>query len=906
MSSLEPVLASSEEAALHVDQIDDQPDEVLGLGCGSPLPTGLRLPVHHAVARLARSTPGKTAVLSGETSLTYGELDAWAGRIAERLAACGVGRNDRVAVLGEPSAAMVAAVLGVLQSGAAYVPVSSMHPQPRINEVCTDAAVRAAVVSGTPGGGLAGLEIPVIDANDLAKPTESAWPLTPTDAADLAYLIYTSGSTGKPKGVLVEHHQLTASTLARCCVYPGVQTFLLVSPLEFDSSVAGLWATLTTGGRLVVATAAEVQDPLRLVELVARHRVTHLLCIPSLYGLLLDAAERLGVTQLSSLQTVIVAGEPLARHIVDRHFTLWPASVALVNEYGPTETTVWASYQRFDAPGPISIGGPIPGARLYVLDDALRPVSRGLQGELFVGGEGVSRGYFARPDATAPAFLDDPFAGIDGARMFRTGDLVRWTAEGTLEFLGRRDHQVKIRVCRVELGAVEAVLRSMPGVRDAVVVANSEHTLLTGFVLASPEISGTSLRDRLSDQLPTVMVPAAIRVVGQLPRLINGKIDRAALAAADHKRRSGPEMGIGGPMHAPDNDLTARVAAAWKEVLKVPEVPTDVNFFDFGGHSLAMFRLQDALDRHTGTRPSVVALYWHTTVLAQAKLVREGAPGSETPHADRRRAAAERLRAARERRQRPASTVPAATWLRCAVPCQHPAHRLVCFGHAGASAAFFRDWGNYLPDIEVHAVCYPGRAERIEEPPPTDLRALAHTIAAAVASLDEAPLALFGHSMGAAVALETARALEARGIRLSHLFASGSRNATDGSPSSAELPDDDAVTAAESLVELGGTDPELAADPLFQELVLPYVRSDSRMFHAYCSEPGPRVRCPVTTIVGDCDKDADRRPWSELTEGGLCEQVVPGDHFYLVAEPPYRLLQSILTPQATTRPASAP
>jgi surfactin synthase thioesterase subunit len=234
-------------------------------------------------------------------------------------------------------------------------------------------------------------------------------------------------------------------------------------------------------------------------------------------------------------------------------------------------------------------------------------------------------------------------------------------------------------------------------------------------------------------------------------------------------------------------------------------------------------------------------------------------------------------------------------WLQCRTVLSDPGVRLVCLPHAGGSASFFRDWGDRLPGVEVHAVRYPGRAERIAEPVPTDLRRLAHSVADAVAELADRPVALFGHSMGAAVALETAAALEARGINPVHLFASGSRDAPYPPPEGWEHPDEqDDAAVVERLLTLGGTDPELAADPEFQELVLPYVRADGRMFHSYVPHPGLMVRTPVTTITGDADDDADRRPWSELTEGGVREHGVTGDHFYLVSDPPYTLIRASL------------
>jgi amino acid adenylation domain-containing protein len=459
----------------------------------------------------------------------------------------------------------------------------------------------------------------------LTEPGTPTPPPVPCAADDAAYLIYTSGTTGEPKGVVVEHGQLAASTLARRTVYPGRPVFLLVSPLVFDSSVAGMWGTLTAGGRLVVARPDEVRDPERLVGLVEEHGATHLLCVPSLHGVLLDAAERLGAHRLSSLTTVTVAGEALPENLPARHFSVLGDEVSLVNEYGPTETTVWASYRHVNRTARPDIGGPVPGAALYVLDDKQRLLPRGVIGELVIGGAGVARGYFGRPDATQRAFVPDTFTG-GSARMYRTGDLVRWSAEGTLEFLGRRDHQVKIRGHRIELGAVEAALGRVPEVRDAVVVPDGTRTSLLAFVLARPDTEPERLRAALAGTLPPALLPSRIRILDSFPRTVNGKADRAALAATATQPTTATTTATTAsqpPTTPASADLTARVAAAWAEVLGIAEVPQAVNFFDLGGHSLLMFRLQDALEAHTGARPSPVDLFRHTTVAAQAFLIRE-------------------------------------------------------------------------------------------------------------------------------------------------------------------------------------------------------------------------------------------------------------------------------------------
>ncbi|MER8072287.1 amino acid adenylation domain-containing protein [Streptomyces sp. NPDC094034] len=902
MSSTESVDAEPDAGNL---LSDGELEEVMLFGRGVPLQDVECTPVHELVRSVTRADPSAIAVLGNGNTLSYGELDEWADRIAVRLDAVGVRKGDHVGILAEPSTATVASALAVLRRGAVYVPVDREQPERQTSEFFANARVVAVITADAQAPKVSALGFPVVrsdqtpqDTDELPRPSDQ--PPVAVGRTDPAYIIHTSGSTGDPKGILVEHGQLAASTLARRRVYPGTPVHLLLAPIAFDSSAAGLWGTLTTGGRLVIPTFDEVRDPGRLVDLIQTHQVTQMLCVPSLYDVVLDAAERVGTQRLASLRTVIVAGETLSEALVKRHFDVLPGSVELVNEYGPTETTVWASYHRFDAPGPVSIGGPAPGVRLYVLDDELRPVRPGVRGELVIGGAGVSRGYIGRPDATGRAFLPDPFAGTQGARMYRTGDLVRWDRSGRLDFLGRRDHQVKIRGHRTELGAVEAAMRTAPGVRDAVVVTDAERTRLIGFALAHQGATAESVREHLTSRLPAFMVPASVAVLDDFPRTVNGKVDRGALAAAVSTGEPASSATAARPA-VRGEDLEQRVAAAWAEILRLPDIPREVNFFDLGGHSLAMFRLQDALEQHTGVRPSVAMLFRCTTVSAQAAMIGAGegqgdaVPGEQRQESRRARA----LNARRQRLRQPVSVAPQPRkWLQCVVPREEPRQRLICFPHAGGSASFFRDWGRHLSDIEVHAVCYPGRGERIEEPPATDLRALATQIAEAVASLGGAEIALFGHSMGAVVAFEAARALEAGGIRPTHLFASGSRETPGGftgSDAADEWADGPADNVVNRLVDLGGTDPELAADPAFQELVLPYVEADSQMFHNYILRPDPILHCPVTALVGDCDPHADIRPWSELTEGQFREEPVSGDHFYLVPNPPFALLEKSLS-----------
>ncbi|MFF6980256.1 non-ribosomal peptide synthetase [Streptomyces sp. NPDC008343] len=623
------------------------------LAIGAALPEDPFLPVHEAVAQVAADRPAAIALRSGDVAVTYGALVSWARELSHRLARAGVGSQDRVALLAEPSAAMIASVLGILGAGAAYVPIDLAQPPDRLATIIHDAQVTAIVVTAHTQPRVAGFPMPVVmvaNAPEAASSDHSdsfAAAVSPTDPA---YLTYTSGSTGEPKGVIVEHRNLSSSTQARLMVYPGTPSFLLLSPLAFDSSVAGIWGTLLAGGCLIMASADELRDTQRLVSLVSRHRVDRILCVPTLYGLLLDTAERAGTAPLASLRQVIVAGEVLPQTLADRHFAVHSCGVDLFNEYGPTEATVWATFHRLTSAGPVSIGGPVPGARIYVLDGDLKAVPPGAEGELFIGGAGVTRGYFGRPEATAAAFLDDPFAPEPGARMYRTGDIVRWNTEHRLDFVGRKDDQVKVRGHRVELGAVEATLRLLTGVQEAVVMPDEKGDGLIGFVASAEGADPVALRRTLLEKLPPAMVPGELRVLSKLPRNLNGKLDRALLRKLAAEPPAAPPVNTASP--ATGDPLTTQVTAAWSEVLGVATVPLDVNFFDLGGHSLTMFKLQDALERHCGLRPTIVSLFQDTTVSAQVTLIRHSRERKESTGPSGSVDAARRARTARLRQQR--------------------------------------------------------------------------------------------------------------------------------------------------------------------------------------------------------------------------------------------------------------
>jgi amino acid adenylation domain-containing protein len=432
--------------------------------------------IHHLFEACADQTPNAAAVLYDRQQLTYAELEGRSNRLAHYLRALGVRPGDNVALCVERSPEMIVGILGILKAGAAYVPLDPSYPRDRLTFVLEETAAPVVLTQRSLENVLpASISGRVLLDGDWSAIAD--FPETRPDVAvgpeHWAYVIYTSGSTGTPKGVPITHRGLVHSTVARFMYYPrAVGRFLLLSSFAFDSSVAGIFWSLCQGGALVLPLQKQEQDVHAIAALIARHAVTHTLCLPSLYALLLRYADP---QQLSSLHTVIVAGEACPAELVRRHYAALPGAT-LYNEYGPTEGTVWATVYAVppDFAGQlVPIGRPIPNAQAYILDAHRQPVPVGVLGELYIGGPGIAPGYLNSPALTADRFLDHPYQ--PGERLYRTGDLVRYLPDGTIEFRGRVDHQVKVRGYRVELDEIEAVLLQHAAVAQALVIAGSHH-----------------------------------------------------------------------------------------------------------------------------------------------------------------------------------------------------------------------------------------------------------------------------------------------------------------------------------------------------------------------------------------------------------------------------------------------
>ncbi|MDT7796768.1 MAG: hypothetical protein QOI78_201 [Actinomycetota bacterium] len=550
------------------------------------------LPLPALFLAQAARTPEKTALVFDGTTLTYAELGRRARAVAGFLTARGLGRGDLVGVYLDRSADLVPALLGVLLSGAAYVPLDPIYPPQRIAGMLEDAQVGLLLTGGPLPAEITatGVETAVLDTALATTPAADGAAVT---GDDIAYVIYTSGSTGRPKGVRVTHRGL-ANLLRSMAAKPGFgeqDTMLALTTVCFDIAALELFLPLTTGGTVEVAPAEVTRDGELLVRHLARTRPTHLQATPATWRMLL-AAGWPGDRQLS----VFCGGEALPRALAD---DLLPRAREVWNLYGPTETTIWSSAGRVTA-GPITLGEPVTNTTLNVLDDAMRPVAPGEPGELWIGGDGVAAGYLRRPELTAERFRPDPADPARGV-LYRTGDLVRTLPGGQLEYVNRVDNQIKLHGFRIEPGEIESLLRGRPEIADAVVLLDGDK--LTGYLdCAGPPPSAASLRAFLGSHLPEYMIPSAFRVVDEFPLTGNGKVDRRALAEQGGQLPTGPRA-------EPATPTERLLTEIFAEVLDCPLPGADDSFLELGGHSLLLARLAAEIAARTGIALPVADVY---------------------------------------------------------------------------------------------------------------------------------------------------------------------------------------------------------------------------------------------------------------------------------------------------------
>ncbi|WEH34008.1 amino acid adenylation domain-containing protein [Streptomyces sp. AM 4-1-1] len=854
------------------------------------------------IAAQTTRTPDAVAVDFEGTTLTYAELDRAAERVAGRLRAEGVGPGALVAVSADRSPELVAGLLGVLKSGAGYTPLDPEYPAERLAFMLSDSAAGVLLTQGhlpVPAGCEA--RVLLLDDAVSAKGAEGAdAPGDPTGAGpgpaadDIAYMIYTSGSTGRPKGVPNTHRAIVNRLLwmQRAYRLGPDDAVLQKTPTGFDVSVWELFWPLLTGARLVMAKPGGHKDAAHLRDTIAERGVTVTHFVPSMLDVFLAEDD---IERCSGLRRVLCSGEELPPHTA-REFTARLPHCALANLYGPTEAAV--DVTSWECVGPLDtvpIGMPVDNTRLYVLDADLRPAPVGTPGELHIGGTQVALGYHRRPGLTAARFVPDPY-GPPGSRLYRTGDLARRRADGRLEHLGRIDQQVKMRGLRIEPGEIEAALRAEPSIAAAAVVVREDNPgdkRLVAYLVTRPEgeraegehagedrpVEGehagpdpAELRTALRRTLPDYMVPTAFVVLDALPLTPNGKLDRRALPAPQARRA------IGGALAAPGTDTERVLADIWAEVLKLPEVGIDDDFFDLGGHSLlatqvvarARKRLPDV-----GARPvSVMDLFTCRTVRALSALA----------DLDESERGPSRLL---HRLTRP-------------VPESERTLSLVCVPFGGGSAVVYQPLADELPaGYDLWSVAIPGHDIGVTERH-LPFEELAESIAAEVRERVGGPVVLYGHcGVGSALAIAVSRLLEASGRELEAVYIGA--QFPFARPRSKLLGALSRISALEPLLgdrvyvnwlrSMGAEVGEL--DETQTRFIIGNMRRDSKAAEEYFTTVlaeveagGPRLRAPVVSVIGNRDPATDfyeerYLEWRMLAERSALAVLDEGGHFFL-------------------------
>ncbi|MGC5264983.1 amino acid adenylation domain-containing protein [Streptomyces cyaneofuscatus] len=760
-------------------------------GVPADRPVPLTLAEVYEVA--ARRHPDRVAVSCAGETLTYAELSSRAQSLARLLAARDIGPGSIVALALPRSLDLVAGLLAVSLSGAAYLPMDPDYPADRLAYMLEDARPAALITDAATADRLPAHELPLITVDEAAGfpdgPLSQADRTRPLSPQDPAYVIYTSGSTGRPKGVVVTQHNVTRLMTAteHWFAFGPEDVWTLFHSYAFDFSVWELWGALLYGGRVVVVPHLTSRDPQAFLRLLADEQVTVLNQTPSAFYQL-AAADREAPGHNLALRYVVFGGEALELgRLADWYTRHQENAPTLVNMYGITETTVHVSYLALDretAASAVSstIGVNIPDLRVYVLDDRLQPVPPGVTGEMYVAGQGVALGYLGRPDLTAGRFVADPFAhlfGESGTRMYRSGDLARRRTDGALEYFGRGDQQVKIRGFRIELGEIEAVLAAHPEVADVAVVVREDvpgDKRLVGYVVPAPGTDPVpaELREHAAAVLPVHMVPSAVVVLERLPLTGNGKLDRKALPA--------PGVPVSGGGRAPRTVREEQLCSIFAEVLGLPSAGVEDNFFDLGGHSLLAVRLAGRIKSAFGIEVSIGTVFQAPTPAALDSA----------------------LDVSRE--EDPLDVLlplrPARPGDRSPVHCVHPAG-----GLSWCYAGLIR----HLPaDVPIYGLQAQGVGEATaDEPLPTTLEELAAHYASRIREVQpEGPYRLLGWSTGGIIAHAIAAVLQEAGHEVELLAI------LDAYPAEGfrGLPVPDQAEALESLLTMGGYGPESLGD----------------------------------------------------------------------------------------------
>jgi amino acid adenylation domain-containing protein/non-ribosomal peptide synthase protein (TIGR01720 family) len=850
--------------------------------------------LHELFEEQVERMPDAVAVIFGEQQLSYRELDRRANRLANRLRRLGVGPDALVGICLQRSVELIVALLGVLKAGGGYVPLDPGYPRERLAFMLRDARAGVLLTQRTLAEVIEAVGARVLLLDDADEPELVAGsdgpPTTGVRPDHVAYVIYTSGSTGRPKGVAIPHRGIVNHMrwMRRRFPLAASNRVLQRTATSFDASVWEFYAPLIAGATLVVAPPAAPGDVASLAQLIAAHEVTDVQFVPSLLRLLVESK---GIERCPTLQRVFCGGEALTSELARRF--VGGSAADLVNLYGPTETTIDATFfagGRTAAADLVPIGRPIAGLQAYVLDSRLELAPIGAQGELYIGGAGVARGYLGRPDLTAERFLPDPFSNEPGARVYRTGDLARWLPGGELEFLGRIDHQVKIRGHRVELGEVEAVLAEHPAVIEVAAVVRDDEGVarLAAYASARGDRDGLAddLRAHARRKLTGAMIPASFVILDELPHTPSGKVDRRALPAPPAELRAArPSAEI-----APRDRFELELRGMWEDVLGVRPIGVSEDFFDLGGHSMMALRLASEIHRRFGREFPLAELFQRRTIEKLAELLRAAPIDLRSPLV--------RIKPSGSRRP------------------------FFCVHGAGGSAYPFSELARHLPDDRpFYGLEAAGLAPGSE--PDATIEAMASRYLEAIRSIDPSgPYRLGGWSAGGAIAFEIAQQALRDGQEVALLAIIDTRPARGRDHAAALLdnPKRLAIQLARNLAGMTGQPLELTIEdgagldevldrlaeaaqhrgllppgggrPLLRRLHDVF-RAVVRAHHEYAPPTYPRpILCcraaePDPEVVADTDPSLG---WDSLTSAGATVETIPGDHFSMLRLPHVKVL----------------
>ncbi len=607
--------------------------------------------IHELFQEIAKAQASDVALIFGADQLTYGELNARANKLAHHLRGLGLGPDAMAGICFERSIHMIVAMLAILKAGGAYVPLDPRYPAERLAFMIADTGLSTILTDRASIAKLPASRARTVMLDAKTTPWSQSPEVDLPAAAgprNLAYIIYTSGSTGRPKGVMVEHRAVVRLVRNTNFIKLGpTQRFLQLASISFDASIFEIWGALLNGGSLAIMPAG-VPSLDSIVEVIQRDQVTAAFFTPALFNVLIDNH----AGELTSLRQIVVGGDVVSPSHFRTALERLPACV-LINGYGPTESTVFAlCYTATPASVThecIPIGFPIANTSVFIFDSRLEPVAIGAAGELYLGGDGLARGYLNCPELTAEAFI---VARSNGQRLYRTGDLARYRIDGAVEFLGRIDAQLKISGYRVEPGEIVFALRQHPGVRDAAVICeqmdDAGERRLLAYVVCSVVVAPPVLRKFLASRLPPYMIPSAIVVLDALPLTVNGKLDVAALRAAGNtsaiEKRTGPDR--------PGADPEQIIAAVWCKALRRADIGRDENFFDAGGDSLRLIAAHSELSRALSTKLTITDIFQYPTIASLAKYIAHDAPLDPSGESIDERAARQHDRLLRRRRMR--------------------------------------------------------------------------------------------------------------------------------------------------------------------------------------------------------------------------------------------------------------